>query len=82
MFNEYLTKSCAIMPEFGAHYEGFLVPFEVKGNIEKLDKTHLFYLDNISGFGLLGTNLRMQELAPLRDKSIKNIDLILGRAIE
>lgn len=32
MFNEYLAKSCAIMPEFGAHFEYFLVPLEVKGN--------------------------------------------------
>lgn len=82
MFNEYLTKSCAIMAEFGAHFEHFQVPFEVKGDFEKPDKVHLFYMDDMEGFGQLGADLKMQELSPLRDKSLKKIDLILGRAID
>lgn len=81
IFNEYLTKTCAVMPEFGTHFEHFLIPFQVKGDFEKPDKVHLFYLDTREGFQKIGTDPRMEELIPLRDKSVEKAILILGKVI-
>lgn len=80
-FDDYLSKSCAIMPEFGAHFEKFLVPTMVKGNLEKPNKVHLFYFDSMEGVQKMATDPRMLELYPIRDTALSNATLILGKAL-
>jgi len=81
IFLDYLNKSCAIMPEFGAHFEQFLSPFQVKGSMQKPDRVHLFYMNDMKGFKLMSADDRMQALYPLRDQSVNNANLILGKAL-
>ncbi len=80
-FEEYLSKSCTIMPEFGAHFEKFLIPTLVKGNLEKPSKVHLFYFDNMDGVQKMASDPRMLELYPIRDKALSSATLILGKAL-
>ncbi len=81
LFQEYLQASCKIMPEFGAHFEHFLAPFEVKGEMQKPDKIHLFYMDKMEGFQQMANDERMQKLFPLRDKSVESAQLMIGKLI-
>lgn len=80
-FEDYLSKSCEIMPEFGAHFEKFLIPSRVKGEMELPSKVHLFYFDTMDGAQKMAADPRMLELYPVRDKALSSATLILGKAL-
>jgi uncharacterized protein (DUF1330 family) len=80
-FNDYLSKSCAIMPDFGAHFEKFLIPTMVKGDMEKPSKVHLFYFDSMEGVQQMAIDPRMEALYPIRDEALSKANLILGKAL-
>lgn len=79
-FEEYHNDACAIMPEFGAHFERFIAPFQSKGKIEKPDEIHRFYFDSMNGLQHMGTDKRMQALFPKRDDALKNLYFFIGEA--
>lgn len=80
-FEDYLSKSCEIMPEFGVHFEKFLIPTMVKGELELPSKVHLFYFDTMDGAQKMATDPRMLDLYPVRDKALSSATLILGKAL-
>lgn len=77
-FESYLSQSVAIMPEFGAHFEKFLVPTAVRGDMETPSKVHLFYFDSKEGMQQMLNDDRMKALFPIRDKAVRTASLILG----
>ena len=79
-FEEYHDEVCAIMPEFGTHFERFIAPFQSKGNLEKPDEIHRFYFDSMEGLQKMGTDERMKSLFPKRDASLKNLYFFIGEA--
>lgn len=79
-FEEYHDDVCAIMPEFGTHFERFIAPFQSKGNIEQPDEIHRFYFDSMEGLEQMGTDERMKALFPKRDASLKNLYFFIGEA--
>lgn len=79
-FETYLEKSCAIMPEFGVHFEQFLIPIKGIGTTKIPNKIHLFYFDSKEGLQEMIQDPRMIELFPLRDQSLKEAHLFLGTA--
>ncbi|WP_282122503.1 DUF1330 domain-containing protein [Algibacter mikhailovii] len=79
-FEDYHDEVCAIMPEFGTHFERFIAPFQSKGNIEQPDEIHRFYFDSMEGLQQMGTDERMQALFPKRDASLKNLYFFIGEA--
>ncbi len=79
-FEEYHDEVCAIMPEFGTHFERFIAPFQSKGNIEQPDEIHRFYFDSMEGLQQMGTDERMQALFPKRDASLKKLYFFIGEA--
>ncbi|WP_298511359.1 hypothetical protein [uncultured Kordia sp.] len=80
LFEEYHDKACAIMPEFGTHFERFIAPFQSKGSIQQPDEIHRFYFDDMEGLQQMGTDARMQALFPKRDASLKNLYFFIGEA--
>ncbi len=80
-FETYLEKSCAIMPEFGVHFEQFLIPMRGIGNMEIPNKIHLFYFDSKEGLQEMMEDPRMKALFPLRDQSLKKAHLFIGAAL-
>ncbi|WP_299486594.1 hypothetical protein [uncultured Allomuricauda sp.] len=79
-FAEYHDDVCAIMPEFGTHFERFIAPFQSKGSIEQPDEIHRFYFDSMEGLQQMGTDERMKALFPKRDASLKNLYFFIGEA--
>ncbi len=79
-FEDYHDEVCAIMPEFGTHFERFTAPFQSKGSLEQPDKIHRFYFDSMEGLQQMGTDERMQALFPKRDASLKNLYFFIGEA--
>ncbi|MEO9511468.1 MAG: hypothetical protein ABJN84_05245 [Flavobacteriaceae bacterium] len=79
-FAAYHDEVCKIMPEFGTHFERFIMPFQAKGSLEKPDEIHRFYFDSIEGLQLMGTDERMKTLFPKRDASLKNLYFLIGEA--
>ncbi len=81
-FAEYHDEACTIIPEFGTHFERFLVPFESKGDLEQPTEIHRFYFESQEGMQNMVTDERMQKLFPKRDESLDNLIFILGEAIQ
>lgn len=79
-FKDYHDEACAIMPEFGAHFERFIAPFQSKGSLEQPNEIHRFYFDSMDGLQQMGTDERMQALFPKRDASLKNLYFFIGEA--
>ncbi|MEW2921447.1 hypothetical protein AB1A65_08265 [Muricauda sp. ANG21] len=79
-FEEYHNEVCAIMPEFGAHFERFIAPFQSKGNVEQPDEIHRFYFDSMEGLQQMGGDKRMQALFPKRDAALKKLYFFIGEA--
>lgn len=80
-FKSYHDQACAIMPEFGTHFERFLIPTGIKGNFKKPDEIHRFYFDSMEGLQQMGTDPRMLNLFPLRDESLSHLNFIIGKSI-
>ncbi|MGL1887584.1 MAG: hypothetical protein OCD76_13795 [Reichenbachiella sp.] len=81
-FAEYHDEACAIIPEFGSHFERFLVPFESKGELVQPSEILRFYFESQEGMQKMMTDERMQILFPKRDESLSNLIFILGEAIQ
>ncbi|AUP79877.1 hypothetical protein C1H87_14650 [Flavivirga eckloniae] len=81
-FAQYHDEACAIIPEFGTHFERFLLPIESKGELEKPNEIHRFYFDSQEGMKQMVSDERMQKLFPKRDGSLSNLIFILGEAIQ
>ena len=81
-FAEYHDEACAIIPEFGTHFERFLVPFESKGELAQPSEIHRFYFESQEGMQNMMSDVRMQKLFPKRDESLSNLIFILGEAIQ
>ncbi len=81
-FAEYHDEACAIIPEFGTHFERFLVPQETKGELAQPSEIHRFYFESQEGMQKMVTDERMQKLFPKRDESLSNLIFILGEAIQ
>lgn len=81
-FAKYHDEACAIIPEFGTHFERFLVPFDTKGELTQPSEIHRFYFDSQEGMQQMMTDERMLKLFPKRDESLSNLIFILGEAIQ
>ena len=81
-FAEYHDEACAIIPEFGTHFERFLVPFESKGDLAQPNEIHRFYFESEKGMQDMMSDTRMQELFPKRDDALSELIFILGEAIQ
>ena len=81
-FAEYHKEACAIIPEFGTHFERFLVPIDAKGTLAQPNEIHRFYFETQEGMRNMMTDARMQNLFPKRDESLSNLIFILGEAIQ
>lgn len=82
-FAQYHEAACAIIPEFGSHFERFLIPFAAANELkEQPDEIHRFYFDSQEGMQQMVTDQRMQALFPQRDGSLKELVFILGDAIQ
>jgi len=81
-FAEYHDEACAIIPEFGNHFERFLIPLETKGELAQPSEIHRFYFESQEGMQQMVTDQRMQKLFPKRDESLSNLVFILGEAIQ
>lgn len=79
-FEEYHDEVCEIMPEFGAHFERFIAPFQSKGSLEQPDEIHRFYFDSAEGLAQMGTDERVAKLIPKRNKSLKRLLFFIGEA--
>lgn len=81
MFEDYHEDVCAIMPEFGAHFERFLIPTAVKGDFKQPDEIHRFYFDSMDGLQQMGSDPRMTELFPQRERSLGDLNFMIGEAL-
>lgn len=81
LFEDYHDQVCEIMPEFGTHFERFLIPTEVKGDFKQPDEIHRFYFDSMEGLQQMGSDPRMLKLFPLRDESLSDLNFIIGEAL-
>jgi len=82
-FAEYHQEACAIMPEFGTHFERFLIPVNKANDlIEQPSEIHRFYFDSPEGLMKMGSDQRMQALFPKRNASMSNLIFIVGEAIQ
>lgn len=81
-FAAYHDEACAIIPEFGTHFERFLVPFDSKGDFAQPNEVHRFYFESPEGMQQMGSDPRMQKLFPKRDAALSNLVFILGEAIQ
>lgn len=82
-FAEYHNAACEIIPEFGTHFERFLIPFASANELqEQPDEIHRFYFDSQEGMQNMVQDPRMQALFPKRDGSLKNLVFIVGEAIQ
>jgi len=82
-FAEYHKQACEIIPEFGTHFERFVIPFASANDMmEQPNEIHRFYFDSQEGMQNMVTDGRMQALFPKRDASLKNLIFIIGEAIQ
>ena len=81
LFENYHEQVCGIMPEFGTHFEHFLVPTAIQGDIRQPHEIHRFYFDSMEGLQQMGSDPRMLALFPLRDKSLSDLNFMIGEAI-
>lgn len=82
-FTEYHNAACEIIPEFGTHFERFLIPFAAANeSMEQPNEIHRFYFDSEEGMQQMVNDQRMQALFPKRDESLKNLVFIIGEAIQ
>ncbi len=81
-FGQYHDEACAIIPEFGTHFERFLVPLDTKGELAQPSEIHRFYFDSQEGMQQMVTDERMLKLFPKRDASLDNLIFILGEAMQ
>lgn len=81
LFEDYHNQVCEIMPEFGTHFERFLIPTEIKGDFKQPDEIHRFYFDSMEGLQQMGSDPRMLKLFPLRDNSLSDLNFIIGEAL-
>ncbi|PWL40453.1 hypothetical protein DKG77_06485 [Flagellimonas aquimarina] len=82
-FAEYHNAACEIIPEFGTHFERFLIPFASANNLqEQPDEIHRFYFDSQEGMQSMVQDPRMKALFPKRDASLKNLVFLIGEAIQ
>ena len=81
-FAEYHYEACKILPEFGVHFERFLEPFAVQGDLKQPNEIHRFYFDAQDGMTQMVTDERMQKLFPKRDNALSNLIFILGDALQ
>ncbi len=81
LFEKYHNEACKIIPEFGTHFERFLIPIGIKGDFKKPDEIHRFYFDSVEGLQQMGKDPRMQNLFPLRDESLSTLNFIIGESI-
>ena len=81
-FSEYHTAACELIPEFGAHFERFLIPTAAANQaLEMPSEIHRFYFDSADGLQQMVSDSRMQQLFPKRDASLEKLVFILGDAI-
>lgn len=82
-FAEYHNAACEIIPEFGTHFERFLIPFASANDLqEQPDEIHRFYFDSQEGMQNMVKDPRMQALFPKRDASLRNLVFLVGVAIQ
>jgi uncharacterized protein (DUF1330 family) len=81
LFEDYHNKVCEIMPEFGTHFERFLIPTGIKGDFKQPDEIHRFYFDSMEGLQQMASDPRMLKLFPLRDESLSDLNFIIGEAL-
>ncbi|TMU55713.1 hypothetical protein [Flagellimonas algicola] len=82
-FTEYHNAACEIIPEFGTHFERFLIPFASANDlVEQPNEIHRFYFDSPEGMQNMVQDSRMQALFPKRDDSLKNLVFIIGEALQ
>lgn len=82
-FTEYHNAACEIIPEFGTHFERFLIPFASANDlVEQPNEIHRFYFDSPEGMQQMVQDSRMQALFPKRDESLKNLVFIIGEALQ
>ena len=81
LFEDYHDQVCEIMPEFGTHFERFIIPTDVKGDFKQPDEIHRFYFDSMEGLQQMGNDPRMLKLFPLRDESLSDLNFIIGEAV-
>ncbi len=81
-FADYHKEACEIIPEFGTHFERFIIPFaSANDRLEQPDEIHRFYFDSQKGMQNMVTDSRMKALFPKRDASLKKLIFIIGEAI-
>ena len=82
-FAEYHQEACEIIPEFGTHFERFLIPVASANDmVEQPNEIHRFYFDNQEGMQEMVSDSRMQALFPKRDASLNNLIFFIGEAIQ
>ncbi|MCL6273653.1 hypothetical protein M3P19_06505 [Muricauda sp. 2012CJ35-5] len=82
-FTEYHNEACEIIPEFGTHFERFLIPFAAANDlVEQPNEIHRFYFDSPEGMQHMVEDKRMQALFPKRDDSLKNLVFVIGEALQ
>ena len=81
LFEDYHNQVCEIMPEFGTHFERFLIPTGIKGDFKQPDEIHRFYFDSMDGLQQMGSDPRMLKLFQLRDESLSDLNFIIGEAL-
>jgi len=81
LFEDYHYQVCEIIPEFGTHFERFLIPTGIKGDFKQPDEIHRFYFDSMEGLQQMGNDPRMLKLFPLRDESLSSLNFIIGEAL-
>ena len=82
-FADYHKEACSIIPEFGTHFERFLIPFASANDmLAQPSEIHRFYFDTAEGMQKMATDSRMQALFPKRDASLENLIFIIGEAIQ
>ncbi len=82
-FAAYHQEACKIIPEFGTHFERFLIPYASANDVVKPpSEIHRFYFDSQEGMQNMVADTRMQALFPKRDASLENLIFIIGEAIQ
>ena len=83
LFASYHKEACEIIPEFGTHFERFLIPFASANDMVKSpSEIHRFYFDSQEGMQKMVADKRMQVLFPKRDASLENLIFIIGEAVQ
>ncbi len=82
-FAAYHQEACEIIPEFGTHFERFLIPFaSANDEIKQPSEIHRFYFDSQKRMQNMVTDKRIQALFPKRDASLENLIFIIREAIQ